>query len=124
MPVCPGALASLRSPILRSSAFSVEQTFWSESGKSQGFGDGVPESNNDPFLIVADEVTPGKSPTASGSRGFGAGARGCRTGNSGRCWCALPSPTLVLQVHLLVFERTPQTFDENVVHCGVRVRPC
>src|SRR5450759_1140120 len=37
-------VASLRSPILRSSSFSVEQTFWRESDKSQGFGDGVPEA--------------------------------------------------------------------------------
>src|SRR6185437_13610550 len=45
-------VASPRSPILRSSAFSLRQTFWRESVKSQGFGDRVPDSENASFRFA------------------------------------------------------------------------
>src|ERR1019366_9464057 len=51
----------------RSSSFSVEQTFWRESDKSQGFGDGVPEAGAGMPLgtvpLSASSTGSGVSPT-------------------------------------------------------------
>ena len=93
--------------ILRPSLQSVIHPFWPESGRSQGFGDRVPESSSDPFLIncrrrpvaqtlvgppVVVELEPLIDPAAS-----------------------FVHALVILQVYLLVFQGSPQPLDEDVV---------
>src|SRR5947209_6384185 len=71
-----------------------------------------------PFLYyLLSRLAPRRWPPESDTQGFDEDVPDCKTGSNIRCRLGLPSPSCS-QVHLLVFERTPQSLDENVVHAA------